>query len=150
MIDLATIARDHGYRVELDESAADSPRSERPWLYRVPCKFGFISVHGPETLAAFARGRLIAGKLARVPGVRVHQRGDGEIRVLFGVECLDAVAELLGVRRRTRYSPEYRAVLAARCSRMRQTLSGGAASGPKVGLTGPGTSLPSTPAVDAF
>jgi hypothetical protein len=68
----------------------------------MPCKYGFVGVHDPATLAAWTGSSGIIQRLLAVPGVRVHQRGDGEVRVLFGLDQLDAVAELLQPRKRRR------------------------------------------------
>jgi hypothetical protein len=93
------------YRVTLDPSAEQDPgEAERPWHYRIPCRSGFISVHGPETLAAWTDSRPMIARLVAIPGVRVHQRGDHEVRVLFGPETLDAVADLLRARKRRQVS----------------------------------------------
>jgi hypothetical protein len=75
---------------------------QRLWFWRVPCRYEFISVHGPATLAAWTGNPKIVAKLASISGVRVHQRGDSEIRVLFRPQILDSVAELLQARRRSR------------------------------------------------
>jgi hypothetical protein len=93
MIDLEALARGHGYRTELDPSARGEPLAERPWHVRIPCWLGFISVYGPATLAAYTGRRNVVARLAAVPGVRVHQRGTTEVRVLFDPSLLDAVAE---------------------------------------------------------
>jgi hypothetical protein len=112
-IDLKALAGNR-YRITLDESAAGEPLADRPWSYRIPCKYGFISVHGPGTLAAWTGSRLKIASLAEAPGARVHQRGDREIRVLFTPDRLDEIARLLGARRRRpRLSEEHRAKLAA-------------------------------------
>lgn len=105
-IDLKALAGDR-YRLALDPSADAEPRSERAWFVRIPCKRGFISPHGPGLLAGYGSGRVVARLLA-IPGARVHQRGDQEVRVLFGPESLDAVADVLGARRRRRLSPDAR------------------------------------------
>jgi hypothetical protein len=108
MIDLKAIAGIK-YRIALDESkTADSTRSERLWLYRIPCKYGFISVHSPEMLAAWTGNRGIISRLVEIPGVQVKQRGDREVRVLFGPDRLDAIADLLKARRRPRLTDEQR------------------------------------------
>jgi hypothetical protein len=82
----------------------DTDRETRLWCYRIPCKYGFISVHGPATLAAWTGSPKMVAKLVALDGVRVHQQGDREIRVLFPSERLDAVAELLRARRKRQVS----------------------------------------------
>jgi hypothetical protein len=120
MFDLKAFAGDR-YRIALDPSAEDDPRSERLWLYRVPCRYGFISLHGEGMLAAWTGNRGIIARLIALDGVRVHQRGDREVRVLFPPERLDAVAELLRARRRVRLSPEERERRKALMARMRRS-----------------------------
>jgi hypothetical protein len=85
--------------------------------YRIPCKYGFISIHGLDTLAGFANTSIMAGKLVAVPGVKVHQRGDREVRVLFAPNMLDAIARLLRARRKRQVSEEERARLKAMSAR---------------------------------
>jgi hypothetical protein len=114
MIDFEALARERGYRTGLDPSAQGEPLAERPWHVRIPCRAGFVSVHGLETLAAYCdRPRRYPALLA-IDAVRVHQRGDREIRSLFGPDRLDAVARVLGARRRRPpLSAERRAKLVA-------------------------------------
>jgi hypothetical protein len=97
------------YRVILDPSAQAEPsRAERPWSYRVACKYGFIGVHGGSTLAAYCdRPRLFAALLA-TPGARARQRGDRELTVLVDAGQLDAAAGILKARRRRRLDEEQR------------------------------------------
>jgi hypothetical protein len=90
------------YKITFDPAAAieGQSKADRLWLQQIPCKYGHIFVHGHETLGAYAKGRLITGKLAALPGVRVHQRGDSEVSVVFSPEVFPAVADLLQARRR--------------------------------------------------
>ncbi|MGP0069159.1 MAG: hypothetical protein ACLQGP_36865 [Isosphaeraceae bacterium] len=93
------------YRVTLDESAkVDTDREAKLWCQRIPCVRGFISVHGPSTLAGFTDRPKIVAMLIAIPGVRVYQRGDSEARVLFDPEILETVAEVLKARRHRRVS----------------------------------------------
>ncbi len=109
MIDLKSLVGDR-YRIALDESATMEPsRIERLWLARIPCRYGFISVHGHETLAAYTGRSKMATKIVAMNGVKVYQRGDKEARVLFTIDRLDAIADLLKAKRRVRLSPEERA-----------------------------------------
>ena len=62
------------------------------WLYQVPCRFGHIGVWGENLLSAYASGRLMTGRLASLPGVRVVQRGDDEVQVTFTPDLLPEVA----------------------------------------------------------
>jgi hypothetical protein len=104
------------HKVVLDESAnvAGQSAADRRWLQQIPCKYGHVYLHGEDTLGAYAEGRKIAGKLAALPGVRVHQRGDREVTVVFPPAVFPAVAALLRPRRRRRLSPEQAAAGAAR------------------------------------
>jgi hypothetical protein len=53
MIDVKTLAGDR-YRITLDPFAEiDTCRENRVFYYRIPAKYGFISVHGENTLAAY-------------------------------------------------------------------------------------------------
>lgn len=78
------------FRYLMDESyAAERPEFraiERPWLTRIPCRFGFIAPHGGRRLAAYATARRRA--LAALPCVTVAQGGDGcpEVRHVSGLE----------------------------------------------------------------
>src|SRR5438067_1055735 len=96
------------YRISLDEAATILGQStaDRRWLQQIPCKYGHIFINGTETLGAYAAGRLIPGRLAALPGVRVHQRGDTEVSVVFPPEAFPAVAELLQARKRRKVSVE--------------------------------------------
>jgi hypothetical protein len=120
MIDLKATFGDT-YRITLDEAAAipGQTRADRRWLPRIPCKYGHIYVAGTGTLGAYAEGRLITGKLARLPGVRVRQRGDCEVTVVFPPDLLPVVAPLLGARKRRRVSEAQARAGAERLARHR-------------------------------
>jgi hypothetical protein len=108
MIDLKALAEGK-FRITLDESAeVDPSREERPWYYRIPCKFGHIGLWTKTELSACAVGRVMPGKLMAIPGVRVVQRGDHEVQVAFPPDLLDEVATLLHARRKRRISDETR------------------------------------------
>jgi hypothetical protein len=108
------------YKIVLDESASvDTDRETRLWCYRIPCRYGFISVWGEDTLAGYTdRARMIS-RLIAVPGVTVRRRGDTECRVIFPPRCSDAVADVLQARRRVRLSAEERERRAAWIQRVR-------------------------------
>jgi hypothetical protein len=100
-IDLETLATSAGYRVALDPSSEiDTARSERPWLIRIPARYGFISVHGTELLACYCSARRLFTSLMAIPSVRVLQRGDDEIRVIFEPGHLGDVCEIIRARKR--------------------------------------------------
>jgi hypothetical protein len=65
-------------------------------------RVGHIFIAGCGTLGAYAAGRLIAGKLAAVSGLRVHQWGDTDVSVGLKPEVFPTVAERLQARRRSR------------------------------------------------
>jgi hypothetical protein len=113
MIDLKSRFGDV-YRITLDESAniPGQTSEERLWLQRIPCRGNaHIYVHGQDTLGAFIDRKGLMPYLAKVPGVRVHQRGDNEMTVVFALESLPEVARLLGARKRRHLSPEQREAL---------------------------------------
>lgn len=98
------------YRYAMDPAyAGERPEFraiEKPWLTRIPCRFGFIAPHGGRQLAAYTTTRRRA--LASLPGVTVRQQGEDEVLVAFDVADLPAVAELLEARRPPRLSLEER------------------------------------------
>jgi hypothetical protein len=104
-----------------DAYAAERPEfraHEAPWLTLIPCRHGKIFPWGGNRLAGHCTGGLPRRRaLAALPGTRIVQgavRGCPEIVVLFGVDQIEAVAELLQARRPRQLSPEQRAALAAR------------------------------------
>lgn len=109
------------YKIVWDDAAGitDQSTEDRRWLPRIPAKYGHIYIHGEAMLGAHASGRIIAGKLAALPGVRVHQRGDAEVNVVFTPDLFPAVAALLRPRRRRRLSPEQAESCAARLAHYR-------------------------------
>ena len=112
MINLKDLADDR-YRTVLDESYQDdTARQSKLWYFRIPCQHGFISVHGSETLAAWTGSPRMVEKLIAIPEVEVHQRGDSEVRVLFGPDRLDDVASVLKARRKRKISEAERQRLA--------------------------------------
>lgn len=104
------------YRITLDESfqASDRTRADKLWCARIPCKFGHIYVHSENTLGGYTNRRNMRSRLEAIEGVKVHQRGDTELVVLFSPDRLDAVCELLHARKRRRLSPERREAAVAR------------------------------------
>ncbi len=112
MIDIKALAYDRSLRCGLDPWARSQPRSEHCWLRRIPCKYGWVGVHGRNELAAFCGSRRVGGRLLTIRGVRLHQDGDHELSVVFGTESLDAVLGILQPRRTA--SPAYREQCAIR------------------------------------
>lgn len=76
-------------------------------------RYGRIEYHDGETLAVFTDRRRTIPKLQALPGVRRHQTGDDEARMLFEPEALPMVARLIGAKRRRTSSPLQLAELAA-------------------------------------
>jgi hypothetical protein len=112
-VDLRELAGDR-FKIALDESAvADPTRSERPWLYRIPCRYGFIGVHGADTLLVYCGAARVIPRLLAIPGVIPRQIGDGEVNATFLPDRLDEVADVLQARRRRRLGDEHRQQLAA-------------------------------------
>jgi hypothetical protein len=113
-VDLRELAGDR-FKIALDESATAEPaRSERIWLYRIPCRYGFIGVHGERTLVANCdRPRLFPALLA-IPRATVRQRGDDEIAVIIEPDHLDDAAGILKAYRRRRLSADARERATAR------------------------------------
>lgn len=112
--DLPSLARDLRVRYGLDPSDADSPRSERPWLWRIPGKYGHVSVHGRNRLAVTCTTNRLRTRLLTIPGVVIHQDGDTEFSALFAPECLRSVCEVIKPKRRRVLTPDQRAALVAR------------------------------------
>lgn len=119
MINLKS-AYGHTYKVTLDPSARvlGQTQNERAWLQQIPAVHGHIYIHGENRLGAWCGSPRVACKLVRLPGVTVHQRGDGEATVTFHPRDLPAVATLLQCRRRRKVSEatlaRLRAMAAAR------------------------------------
>ena len=102
------------YRVKLEESyyaeRGKRGRSADPWLLTIPCLHGHVFPFGPGMLAASTNLRGgIAGRLAALPGCRVHQDGDDGLTVVFPEAMFQAVAAILKPRRRRRWSEAQRA-----------------------------------------
>lgn len=80
----------------------------------IPGRTGQIEEHDADTLAVYTdRPRLFA-KILAVPGVRRHQTGDTEARMVFPPEALPLVAQVIGAKRRRALSPAAARDLGAR------------------------------------
>ena len=111
--DLKTLAGGK-YRLQRDESYfaehGESSRMPDRWLLIIPCAHGQIFPFGAGLLGASTNGRGgIAGRLAALPGCRVHQDGDDGLTVVFPEAMFAAVAAILKPRRRRRWSEAQRA-----------------------------------------
>lgn len=83
----------------------------------IPGRHGVIEWAGSTNgqLAAYTTRRGVRPRLlGMIPGVIRHQVGDDELRVLFPLERLPEIAELLRARRRRTLSPEAARRLGAR------------------------------------
>lgn len=125
MIDLKSLAGAR-YKITLDESDADSsPRSDRPWMYRIPAKFGHIFVQGHEQLGVYCRSNRKRPELLAAPGLKVIQNGDREMNATFPTDQLDAVCAIIHAKRRRVLSPERRAALAVIAAKGMRTIREG-------------------------
>ena len=126
MIELKTTYGDI-YRITYNEAVKipGQTRADRRWLPQIPCKYGHVYVHGRETLGAYVTGRLITGRLAALPGVRVLQQGDEEVAVSFPPEMFPAVASLLQARKIRQVSAAQAAAGAKRLAEFRRTKAAG-------------------------
>jgi hypothetical protein len=97
---------------------SDRRRTERARLTRIPCAAGgFIAPAGGRRLLAFATTR--RRRLRDLRCVRIAQDGGDELIVTFDVTDLEAVATVLGAKRRRRLSDQHRAKLKAAGSKTR-------------------------------
>src|SRR5687768_7461731 len=72
----------------------------------VPGRIGRIEWPGAPLLAVYSDHPRIFPKRLAVPGVKRHQIGDDEIRVLFPPEILAEVASVIRTRKRRTLTPE--------------------------------------------
>jgi hypothetical protein len=124
MIDLKALAHDLRWRVTLDPSDAQSPRSERPWMYRVDGKRGHVFVQGEKQLAAWCGTVFARRELLAVPGARLIRDGDKEAVITFPTAQFDTVCAILKGRRRRQLTPEQRARLAKASAKGLATIHG--------------------------
>lgn len=87
-----------------------NPRSRDQWMLRIVCEHGHIYPHGGEILGATTNHRgAIAGKLSKLPCVRVWQDGSDGVNALFDVSDFVQVAEIMKPKLRRRLSPQQKA-----------------------------------------
>src|SRR5687768_16029098 len=101
--------RDYGdrYRVwnELEDRTAH--KTDDPWDLILPGRSGFVAPYGGDQLLACTNSRLTTGRLvATVPEALVTQDGTDGQNIRFHARHLDAVADLLGLRKRRQASPQ--------------------------------------------
>lgn len=106
------------YRISYDEAYeaehGEHGRAEDAWLQIIPGRKGHVYPHGGDKLGVATNGRgPTAKRLLAVPGVFVVQEGSDGINATFAVEALPTVAEIVGLKRKRRLSPEARARLVA-------------------------------------
>jgi hypothetical protein len=99
-------------------------------------RHGRLEHLGAGQLAAFTRGPHIFRRLLALPGVRRHQTGDDEYRVLVSAEAVPAVAALLRCHRKRS---------AAQAAHLLKHAYGGASGGAKP--TGAAETTASMPSV---
>jgi hypothetical protein len=70
------------YKIGSDLIAVTPSERKDPWMVTIPCRGGaVIYPYGGELLALELDYRtLLAKRVAAIPGVRLHQSGDGEHR----------------------------------------------------------------------
>lgn len=112
MIDLKSLAHALRWRVSLDESADQSPRSDRPWLYQVAGRHGHVFVQAEKQLAVSCKSNRIKPRLLAVPGAKLIRDGDRECVLSFPTGQLNAVATIIKSRRRRVLTVEQRERLA--------------------------------------
>jgi len=114
MIDLKQLATDLRLRVTLDESARDEPRSERPWLWQIPGRFGHVYVQGENMLAVYATGNKIRRDRIVAAGATIRQDGDREFSATFLPDRLREICDIIHARKKRVMTPEQRAQSALR------------------------------------
>lgn len=106
------------YFVQAEPSADIVGQSEedREWLWIIPGKYGHVYIFGTDKLGAYIKrspGSIYGQRLLDVLSAEPHQMGDDEFSVTFDPVDLDAVAEILRLRKRPRLTEEDRAKKAA-------------------------------------
>jgi hypothetical protein len=99
-----------------------------PWELIIPGRRGFVAPWGYDgSLVAITNAtRTTRRLLVAVPGAVVVQDGSDGANITFMPEHLDAVAEVLKLRRKKQYTPAQRQAAAAQLAKARlKRLSGG-------------------------
>jgi hypothetical protein len=84
------------YQISRDPAALTRAERRNPWLQTIPCQFGAIYPYGDGLLAAevdYHPKKAI--RLAGIPGVRLHQDGNGEKTFVFPIELFEVVARVV-------------------------------------------------------
>jgi hypothetical protein len=88
--------QDYAHQYQIRRDPAVSARNNDPWTKTIPTRTGEIYSHGPDTLAVEVIGHAkIANRVAQLPGVRLHQDGDGEKTFLFHPNLIHRVAQIV-------------------------------------------------------
>jgi hypothetical protein len=94
------------YQIGVDPAALTRAERRDPWLQTILCRFGTIYPFGEGLLAAEVDYHpRVARRLADIPGVRLHQDGDGEKTFVFPVELFEEVARVVRPLRKYQSSP---------------------------------------------
>jgi hypothetical protein len=113
-VDCVNLQEHFGADYKITWDPAHLPReSPDPWLMQIPARYGAIFPHGGELLAVEIDGHArVAARVRALLGVTIHQNGDSEWTFLFNVDQFDAVAAIVGPRRRRQLTEADRARLA--------------------------------------
>jgi hypothetical protein len=87
------------FKVRSTEDRAKGCRLD-PWHLEMVCVKGTIYPHGDIRLQAYTDRMHTRKRLKALPCVRVHQDGDHETTVVFGVSDFARVAEIMRPRKK--------------------------------------------------
>ena len=115
------------YRVSYDAAynPKGKPRSSRdPWMMQIKGRYGTVYPYGGELLCLEIDGHnKLANKIAKLPGITVHQEGEDERTLLFDVSLFEKIARIVKLKRRRRLTEEQRREKAARLAAVRSTVT---------------------------
>jgi hypothetical protein len=109
-----------GQRFRIVRDPAASERSQDPWYWVIPCRYGEIYPLGGQMVAAMVASIRVALELERrTPGLCRYQTAEDAIVFVFEVGLVEVVAARIGARRRRTLSREHweAAVTALRAGR---------------------------------
>lgn len=102
------------WRIAFDESVElDPARANRHEYAQIPGRYGHVYPFSDTHLAAYTASPSVGRRLESIPGVRVHQRGDKELTIVFVPELMRVVCDLLQCKRRRQLSLDQRSRLVA-------------------------------------
>ena len=98
----------HKYRIGYDIAVQSYPELKTDPDYQILlCRYGEIYVYSSKLLAVWVRGgKRIKKMREEIPGLIVHNNGEGEAVFLFKPELLDKVGGYIGIRKRRQLSAE--------------------------------------------